>query len=66
MSNVDTDITRAAYSVASMASAYEVSEQQIRNEIKAGRLAAKYTGRRQLIDPSEAKRWFDALPSERV
>jgi hypothetical protein len=65
MSNTEVEPTKKVYSVSSMATAYELSPQAIRNEINAGRLSAKYYGRRQMIDPLEAERWFKALPSER-
>lgn len=65
MSNTEIETTKRVYSVASMAQAYELSPQAIRDEINSGRLSAKYFGRRQLIEPLEAQRWFEALPSER-
>lgn len=57
---------RLAYDVAEAAEAVSVSTDTIRAAIRAGDLAARYVGRKQIIPAAELEAWLNALPSERA
>lgn len=52
-----------AYGISTAARAVGVSETTIKQEIAAGRLAIRKSGRRTLIRRDDLVRWLDALPS---
>jgi len=51
-----------AYNVTQVAVALGVSGQHVRNLISSGHLAAKRTGRKIYILPSELERFLESLP----
>lgn len=57
-------ITRLTYTVAELAAATGLSDQQIYNHIERGDLSAKYSGTRRLITVAEAARFIEELPDE--
>jgi hypothetical protein len=58
------DVPRLAYTVAELAAAIGVSDQQIYNHIKRGDIKPKYSGKKTIIPVAEAQRFFDELPDE--
>jgi hypothetical protein len=57
--------TKLAYSVVTFAEAAEISVSQAYKEIAEGRLIPSYRGRNARIPVEEAKRWINALPTEK-
>jgi hypothetical protein len=55
-----------AYAYPALAAAVDLSEQTLRNEVKAGRLIPSYVGAKPLFRYEEVKRWLEALPAERL
>ena len=49
-----------AYSISELVEASTISKSEIYEDIKAGKLATKRRGRRQIILAAEAKRWLEA------
>ncbi len=57
-------VERLTYTVAELAEAVRVSDQQIYNHIKRGDLTPRYSGRKALIPVEEARRFVAELPDE--
>jgi hypothetical protein len=55
-----------AYAYPALAAAVDLSEQTLRNEVKAGRLIPSYVGAKPLFRYEEVRRWLEALPAERL
>ncbi|MBF4578913.1 helix-turn-helix domain-containing protein [Frigoribacterium sp. VKM Ac-2530] len=59
------DMSRLSYSVQELAKITGLGEQSIRNAINDNRMAARWFGRKALVSPEEALRWWESLPPER-
>ncbi len=53
---------QGAITIAEFCRRYPVSRTKLYEEINAGRLTAKKSGRRTMIGVEEAQRWFASLP----
>lgn len=58
-------LDRLAYSIKNLAKAIDLSDETIRQAIKAGELTPAYVGTKPLIMREEAERWLRSLPTER-
>lgn len=56
------DNNKKSYSVKEAAEAYSVGDATIRDEIRAGRIAAKRLGRRIVIPQQALDEWIENLP----
>lgn len=53
---------KIAYPIAQAGDQVGMSEQYIRNEIKAHRIVAKQAGTKKIVGHAELERWFNGLP----
>ncbi|WP_404474769.1 hypothetical protein [Microbacterium aerolatum] len=62
---MEAQLDKLSYSMASLAEATDLSVDSIQKAIKRGDLVANYFGSKPLITRDEARRWLEALPTEK-